>query len=278
MSTNTPPPPVPPSPVAGRAAQLQAKPRSEAEEGGAKPRSLARRLRANPTLSEIRMWRLLHALRTDGYHFRRQVKLGSYDVDFACLHAKLVIEVDGSTHGTDIARHNDSLRDDYLRGRGFTVLRVFAGDILNDEAGVGEAILMAVEGRPKNHRGSPPPSPAALARDARSFATLPAGGEGGARGNIVPQTNLPARGEDEARGTIAPQTNLPATGEGQARGTTAPQTTLHATRESGARGSMAPQATLPLAGRVAKLEPKARSEAWEGGEPRSLTKTGEASS
>src|SRR4051812_12238429 len=123
MSTPSPHLPRPPSPSAGRVASLAAKPRSKAREGGDEPRSLAKKLRANPSLSEIRMWRLLHALRTNGYHFRKQVKLGTYYVDFACLHAKLVIEVDGSTHGTDVARHNDALRDDYLKSRGFNVLR-----------------------------------------------------------------------------------------------------------------------------------------------------------
>ena len=126
------------------------------------------------------MWHLLHALRTNGYHFRKQVKLGLYYADFACLHAKLVIEVDGGTHGTDVARHNDALRDDYLRSRGFTVLRFFADDVLDNEAGVGEAILAALVGKPRNRRGSPPPSLVPLSRSAPSSTTLPAKGEGGA--------------------------------------------------------------------------------------------------
>ena len=125
------------------------------------------------------MWRLLYTLRTDGYHFRKQVKLGTYYADFACLHAKLVIEVDGSTHGTNVARHNDALRDDYLAGRGFKVLRFFAGDLFDNEVGVGEAILAALVGRPRNHRGSAPPSQVALRRSAPSSTTLPAQGEGG---------------------------------------------------------------------------------------------------
>lgn len=184
MSPNLPQTPGPPSPIAGRVAQLGAKPRSGAREGGAKPRSLARKLRANPTLSEIRMWRLLHALRTDGYHFRKQAKLGTYYVDFACLHAKLVIEVDGSTHGTDRARHNDAVRDDYLRGRGFTVLRFVADDVFDNEAGVGEMILAALAGKPRKHRGSSPPSQVPLGPPDQvrgpSSTTLPAEGEGDA--------------------------------------------------------------------------------------------------
>jgi very-short-patch-repair endonuclease len=204
MTRQDPHPPAPPSPSAGRVASLAAKPRSNAREGGGAPRSLAQKLRANPSLSEVRMWRLLHSLRTDGYHFRKQVKLGSYYADFACLHAQLVIEVDGSTHGTDTARHNDELRDDYLRGRGFTVLRFFAGDVLDNGVGVGEAILAALVGKPRDHRGSPPPSLASLRRSAPSSTTLPAEGEGGASGTIAPHrtTSTPS----------APQPTLPLAG------------------------------------------------------------------
>jgi very-short-patch-repair endonuclease len=131
------------------------------------------------------MWRLLHGLRANGYHFRKQVRLGPYYVDFACMHAKLVIEVDGITHDSDAARHNDSLRDDYLKSRGYTVLRFFAFDVLDSEHGVGEAILAALAGRPRNYRGSPPPSRVPLGRFAPSSTTLPAKGEGdsGASGN-----------------------------------------------------------------------------------------------
>ena len=191
MRTNEPHPPRPPSPSAGRVASLAAQPRSRAREGGGKPVSLARKLRATPTLSEVRMWRLLHTLRTNGYHFRKQVKLGTYYADFACLHARLVIEVDGITHDTDIARHNDELRDDYLKSRGFTVLRVFANDVLDNPAGVGDMILAALADTPPRHRGSPPPSPVPLGRSAPSFTTLPATGEADAGASGAMQQQPP---------------------------------------------------------------------------------------
>src|SRR6185312_16429621 len=84
MTTTDSHPPAGPSPLAG-----------EVGRGGATPRSLVQKLRARPTASEVRLWRLLYGLRTDGHHFRKQVRIGSYVVDFACLHASLVIEVDG---------------------------------------------------------------------------------------------------------------------------------------------------------------------------------------
>ena len=69
------------------------------------------------------MWRILWPFRQRGCHFRRQVQLGSYYVDFACIAAKLVIEVDGDTHGSEQGIVADGSRDEYLAGRGILVLR-----------------------------------------------------------------------------------------------------------------------------------------------------------
>ncbi len=111
--------------LAGRVAKLEAKPRSGAREGGAKPRSVAQKLRATPTKSEVRLWRLLYPFRAKGYHFRKQHRIGNYVADFACVHAGLIIEVDGHTHGDHIALTNDAVRDDYLRARGYVVVRFY---------------------------------------------------------------------------------------------------------------------------------------------------------
>jgi very-short-patch-repair endonuclease len=64
-------------------------------------RRTARRLRANTTDAERTLWRHLRKLETEGTHFRRQVPIGPYVADFACMAARLVIEVDGSQHGED---------------------------------------------------------------------------------------------------------------------------------------------------------------------------------
>jgi very-short-patch-repair endonuclease len=163
-------------PLAGRVAKLEAKPRSAAREGGAEPRSLARKLRAVPTKSEVVMWRLLYPFRTGGYHFRKQMQLGPYVADFACIHAGIVIEVDGITHHSETAQANDRARDEYLRGRGFTILRFAAEDVLRSEVGVSEMVSLALAGRPPRRRGSAPPSLAPLGPDGPSSATLPARG------------------------------------------------------------------------------------------------------
>ena len=82
------------------------------------------------------MWRILHQFRQRGVNFRRQVQLGTYYADFACYHPSIVIEVDGSTHGSELAASNDATRDDYFRGRGLRVLRFWNGDVMHNPEGV----------------------------------------------------------------------------------------------------------------------------------------------
>jgi len=91
----------------------------------------ARSLRSHMTDAEKKLWSRLRAKQL-GVHFRRQVPQGPYYCDFACISAKLVIEADGSQHGTKRSLIYDSKRDDFLRGRGFMVLRFSNKDILTN--------------------------------------------------------------------------------------------------------------------------------------------------
>jgi very-short-patch-repair endonuclease len=87
------------------------------------PRTSARakRLRSEPTQTETMLWARLRKLDA---HFRRQAPLGPYVVDFACLSARLVLEVDGGVHNrTDLALR-DLERDAWLNAEGFQVLRI----------------------------------------------------------------------------------------------------------------------------------------------------------
>jgi very-short-patch-repair endonuclease len=72
------------------------------------------------TDAERRLWYRLRAHRFDGYKFKRQVPIGGYIADFACLSRKLVIEVDGGQHSDNA---QDAVRDSDLRRAGFVVLR-----------------------------------------------------------------------------------------------------------------------------------------------------------
>ena len=74
-------------------------------------RSRARALRHRMTEPEKRLWRhLRQCLPLERTHFRRQVPIEGYVVDFCCLGARLVVEVDGNQHGFDAAMQRDAAR------------------------------------------------------------------------------------------------------------------------------------------------------------------------
>ena len=102
--------------------------------------SNARALRQNMTDAERRLWRELRrgAL---GARFRRQVPIGSYIVDFACLQCRLVIELDGGQH---LENPDDRQRDTWLRSQGYRVLRFWNHDVLQNAEGVLTVILAAL--------------------------------------------------------------------------------------------------------------------------------------
>ncbi len=54
-------------------------------------RENAKALRANMTDAERRLWYLLRGHRFQGIKFKRQVPIGRYIVDFACLGQDLVM-------------------------------------------------------------------------------------------------------------------------------------------------------------------------------------------
>ena len=93
-------------------------------------------MRRNPTGTERSLWRLLRDRRLEGLKFRRQVPIGPFIADFACLAHKLIVEADGPVHDPE----RDASRDDWLKSQGFRVLRFSDGLILI------AAILAAVEG------------------------------------------------------------------------------------------------------------------------------------
>jgi len=112
----------------------------------------ARTLRTNASPVERRMWRILHGLRTNGYHFRKQAPVGPYVVDMACHHARLIIEVDGDTHGAPAQLRRDLQRDAFLRAQGYTVLRIPNVEVLRNPQGVYLAVETALAGRPRSRR------------------------------------------------------------------------------------------------------------------------------
>jgi very-short-patch-repair endonuclease len=110
-------------------------------------RDISRRLRRDQTSAEARLWRELRAHRFEDRKFRRQHQIGGYIVDFVCLDAKLVIEVDGDTHGSEAEIARDAVRTAALEQAGFAVVRVQNDDVRSNLAGVLDTIWMELHHR-----------------------------------------------------------------------------------------------------------------------------------
>ncbi len=108
----------------------------------------ARRLRSDPTEAERHLWHVLR-VKSLGVKFRRQAVIGRYIVDFVCFEKKLVIEVDGGQHAQS---QIDILRDEWLRGQGFEILRFWNNDVLANLDGV----FQEIEERLKSPLPNPP--------------------------------------------------------------------------------------------------------------------------
>ena len=94
------------------------------------------------TEAERALWRRLRFDQVAGLRFRRQVPIGPYIADFACLSIKLIIELDGSQH-VDAAGY-DARRTAILEERGFRVLRVWNNDMLARPESVMEMVYSAI--------------------------------------------------------------------------------------------------------------------------------------
>jgi very-short-patch-repair endonuclease len=89
---------------------------------------------------EWRVWSRLRSRQVAGFKFRRQVPIGPYYADFACLSARLVVEVDGDTHEEGL----DARKDAYLLARGYRILRVPVSQVDESLDDVVEAVYLAL--------------------------------------------------------------------------------------------------------------------------------------
>lgn len=103
--------------------------------------AFTRRLRRESTPAERRLWEQLRDRRI-GLRFRRQHPVGRYVADFACIEARLLIEVDGGVH--DVFP-GDQLRTEALEAMGWRVLRVLNEAVFYDLPGVLETIRAALK-------------------------------------------------------------------------------------------------------------------------------------
>lgn len=94
----------------------------------------ARNLRKNLTPAERKLWQVLRRRQIASVRFRRQVPIGPYIADFCCLELRIIIEVDGGQHARQADA--DERRTRWLGDRGFTVVRFWNNDVLQNPDGV----------------------------------------------------------------------------------------------------------------------------------------------
>jgi adenine-specific DNA-methyltransferase len=115
--------------------------------------TFAREMRKAPTDAEARMWHFLRNRRMAGWKFRRQHSITKYIVDFICIDAGLVIELDGGQHADLLAQQADEERSAFLAERNLWVLRFWNNEVLQQTEPVLERILLELDG------ASPHPNP-----------------------------------------------------------------------------------------------------------------------
>jgi very-short-patch-repair endonuclease len=104
----------------------------------------ARSMRREMTDAERRLWFLLRDRRLNGAKFRRQAPVGPYIADFVCLRRKVIVEADGGQH---YGSAKDAIRDRWLTGEGYTVVRYSNLDILKNPEGVLMNLLSQLDGK-----------------------------------------------------------------------------------------------------------------------------------
>ena len=96
----------------------------------------ARELRNNPTPAELAICHIISRYRPP---FTRQLVEPPFVIDLACRQAKLAIEFDGSQHLESVER--DESRSNFLRSKGWHVIRFWNSDVLANPEGVAQSIV-----------------------------------------------------------------------------------------------------------------------------------------
>jgi very-short-patch-repair endonuclease len=108
-------------------------------------REFAHRMRAQPTDAERVLWqRLRRDIMLIGSHFRRQVSIGPFIVDFASRKARLVIECGQHDWQSDY----DAFRTSRLEAAGYRVLRFWNNDVFGNLEGILSEIQRALPPTP----------------------------------------------------------------------------------------------------------------------------------
>ncbi len=119
-----------------------------------KLKELARELRNNATSAEKRLWKYLRGKQMRGYDFHRQKPIGEYIVDFFCHRLRLVIELDGRTHGFSEVYERDVKKESDLIKLGLHVMRFSDEAVLTDIGAVIKNVELYIDEFEKNNSDS----------------------------------------------------------------------------------------------------------------------------
>ncbi len=86
------------------------------------------------------LWAALRNRQLEGRKFRRQATIGPFIVDFLCVEAALVIELDGGQHDEEA----DRSRTAFLEARGLSVMRFWNHEVIENFDGVIEAVRLEI--------------------------------------------------------------------------------------------------------------------------------------
>ena len=98
----------------------------------------ARKLRRTSTDVERKLWHRIRDKQLVDFRFRRQRPIGKYIVDFICLEAKLIVELDGGQHAAEVGY--DAKRTTFLASLGYRVLRFWNSEVVQNMEGVLERL------------------------------------------------------------------------------------------------------------------------------------------
>jgi very-short-patch-repair endonuclease len=148
----------------------------------------ARKLRRTSTEVERKLWHRIRDKQIEGFRFRRQRPIGKYIVDFICLDAMLIVELDGGQHADEV--EYDEKRTAFLESLGFHVLRFWNNEVIENIEGVLERVrenLLRFGANPTCsacrplHRATVRQAASTLAETPASPLALPLAGEGTGR-------------------------------------------------------------------------------------------------
>jgi len=93
------------------------------------------------TEAEKRLWVRIRDRQLEGFKFRRQHPVGRYVADFACIEAKLIVELDGGQHADN---PKDLERTVWLESQGWCVIRFWNNEVFENLDGVLEHLSISL--------------------------------------------------------------------------------------------------------------------------------------